>query len=365
MDKVNRVVTVPEKGKVEIADKPYPEIKPGYALVKVQVAPICTEQRVYDEHFIEFYEKYDGMGHEGVGEIAEVMPGSEFSVGDRVIIYQGMSCGKCITCAEEQGSPSHCVEWMKIAEDPFAKIQKACGSQSGGYGFSQYRLAPENMLQRIPDNLSYKHAAAANCLMGCTLSGIRVAGVEPGMYVLIAGIGFIGLGALAWAKYFKAKVIALGRTKRRMDAAKQLGADYLINPDDPDWLEQIYAITGSRRGVDVSFEGSGFEYYQNKCVEATRVYGKVHLHGYSPRPEDTWTMHVFETVLRKHITIDGQLDVRLKDRRDLVELLQEKEIQDAIDMLVTHEYPMDQTEEAFKTILDRKAIKVYILPNAA
>ncbi len=373
MVSVNRVVAVPKKGKVEIVEKPYPQITDGYALVKVQVAPVCTEQRIYDEYLFEFYEKPDGMGHEGVGEIVEVMPGSRFNVGDRVIIYQFSSCGKCVVCAEEQGSPTNCIATNPAREGPVQKsslnafdlIEKACGSESGGYALSQYRLAPENMLQKFPDTLSYKHAASANCLMGCTFTAIRETGVSAGSYVLVAGIGFIGLGVIAWAKYFRAKVIALGRTKMRMEAARKLGADHLINPEDPDWLDQVQEITGSRGGADVSFECSGYPYYQNKCVPATHNYGRVHLQGYHPREDVTWTFHVDDVILRRHITISGSYDVRLKDRRDLVELLQDKEIQDAIDFMVTHEYPLEQAEDAFKAILAKKAIKVYILPHAA
>ncbi len=372
MAKVNKVVSVPEKGRVKIAEKPYPKITNGYVLVKVHVAPICTEQRIYDEHFFEFYEKPDGMGHEGVGEIVEVMPGSQFSVGDRVIIYQLPRCGKCYVCVEAQGTPTSCVmnsppkldSAQESSIDGFAMIEEACGSESGGYAFSQYRLAPENMTQRIPDGLSYKYAAAANCLMGCTFTGIRETDVGSGSYMLVAGIGFIGHGLIAWGKYFRAKVIALGRTKNRMEAARKLGADYLINPEYPDWLDQIHAITGSRMGVDVAFECSGFPYYQEKCVQATHNYGRVHLMGYYPKADNMWTFHVDDMIIRRHITIDGHHDVRLKDRRDLVELLQDKEIQNAVDFMVTHEYPMEQTEEAFKTILAKKAIKVYLLPHA-
>jgi len=161
MPKVNRVLRT-EEGKVEVVEKPYPRLTGGFVLVKQHIAPICTEQRVYDGGPLEWFEKNDGLGHEGVGEIVEVAHGSNYQVGDRVIIYQGWPCGTCLTCTQGLGA-THCRNFKDLDA-----IEKACRSESGGYGFSQYRLAPEHMVQRIPDGLSYKHASAATCLVGCT-----------------------------------------------------------------------------------------------------------------------------------------------------------------------------------------------------
>ena len=104
--KTNTILTIPEPKKTALKEKPYPMIVPGYAMVKVEIAPICIEHQVYKEHRMEWHSDAEHQGHEGVGTICEVAPGSKFKVGDRVIIYQGNPCGECFVC--QRGlSPTH------------------------------------------------------------------------------------------------------------------------------------------------------------------------------------------------------------------------------------------------------------------
>ena len=74
MSKSNVVLTIPEPGKFELVEKPFPKIKPGYAVIKTEVAPVCLEgTRIWTKHGFEtFHGGYqsdypDGLGHEGVG----------------------------------------------------------------------------------------------------------------------------------------------------------------------------------------------------------------------------------------------------------------------------------------------------------
>ncbi len=77
------------------------------------------------------------------------------------------------------------------------------------------------------------------------------------------------------ARYHGAKAIALGRNKYRMDLARKLGADYIVNPDDTNWQNQAHELTRYPRGVDASFECCGNPYYQYRCLEGVRRYGKM------------------------------------------------------------------------------------------
>jgi hypothetical protein len=59
-------------------------------------------------------------------------------------------------------------------------IEIANESESGGFGICQYRIIPENMVQKITDELSFKHAAAANCSLGCTYTAVEKLGIKTG-----------------------------------------------------------------------------------------------------------------------------------------------------------------------------------------
>ena len=103
-------------------------------------------------------------------------------------------------------------------------IEIECGSESGGYGFCQYRLSSNDQLQKIPAALDFRYAGLANCSLGCTYTGIADMGIKKDDWVIVAGVGFIGFGSIINAKYRGAKVIVLGRNKFRMEQVKKTGA---------------------------------------------------------------------------------------------------------------------------------------------
>lgn len=388
MSEMNVVLTLPEKGVVALKEKPYPKIASGYVLIKVAIAPICVEHEGYRAHRFEWHEDPEHLGHEGVGEIVEVMPGSSFSVGDRVVVYQGDPCGTCFVCSTGL-SPTHCMvkpyeqmdagATMKgIENDNSGKstmellaetgvgsmrgIELNCDSESGGFGFSRYRIAPEHMIQRIPDELDYRYAAAANCSCGCTYTGIEELGVKAGDVVLVAGIGFIGYGAIINAKFRGATVIALGRNEARMELARKIGADHVINPEDDDWLQQIHQLTGDRKGVDHVAECSGFPFYQSKCIAAVRRYGGVFFFGHVPGSDHKLEIHVLDEIMNRHVQLTGGHDVRFIDRPDLVRMLMDKEVQRRVDLMVTHEFNMSDAQQGFEAALSKKAGKIFLYP---
>ena len=102
----NLAVTIPEPGRVELVERPFPSIVAGYCVIKTEIAPICLEgTRIWTEHDFEFHDDPEHLGHEGVGTVVEVVPGSNLSVGDRVIVFQGDYCGRCHSCHQAQLLP--------------------------------------------------------------------------------------------------------------------------------------------------------------------------------------------------------------------------------------------------------------------
>lgn len=371
MKDMNTVLTIPTPHEVKLIDRPYPRIVSGYVVVKVAIAPICIEHQIYRDHtFEEGCGDSEHLGHEGVGEVVEVIEGSRFTIGDRVIVYQGRRCGKCLPC-QRGYSPTHCEQHgqaaRKKAHDKSVvghySHEGTCGSESGGFAFAKYRIVPEDMLQNIPDSLSFKHAAAANCACGCTFTAFETLGVHSGDHVLIAGIGFIGFGSIINALYRNATVIVLGRNEYRMDICRKLGAHYIINPDDLDWHEQILEITGNKRGVDHAFECSGYPFYLRKCFAAVHQYSHIYSLGFVPGSEEGFPIDVQEEIMDKHTTWTGGHDVNVSDRDRLLSMLLDESVQKMIDMMVTHEYPMSKAEEAFKVALSKKCGKIYLYPH--
>lgn len=384
MSETNIVLTIPEPRKVELKERPYPKITAGYSMMKVEIAPVCIEHQVYLEHRFEWHSDKERQGHEGVGTICEVLPGSKFKVDDRVIMYQGNPCQQCFVCTRGL-SPTHCLnipyEHLCECQSPdtvleilggdraidtpggLKDIENKCGSESGGYGFSKYRIANDYMIQKIPDDLPFRYAALANCSLGCTYSGIEDMGVKKDDWVVVAGVGFIGFGSIINAKYRGAKVIVLGRNKFRMAQARKMGADHIVNPDDEDWLEQIHALTGPLKGADHVIEASGYPFYQKKALKAVRRFGNIWLYGFLVETSEPLPIRLLDEIHNRGVKLSGSHDVHVKHREGLLRMLCNPEVQEMADHLITHEYNMSQGAEAFEAALSKQAGKIYLYPQ--
>ncbi len=384
MSDSNVVLTIPEPRKAALDERSYPRIVPGFSLVEVEIAPICIEHQVYKEHRFEWHSDEWNQGHEGVGTIIETTEASRFEVGDRVVIYQGNPCGECVVCRRGL-SPTHCMsipyEALTETQNPntmleelgggkaidapggLKSIENVCGSESGGFGFSKYRIAPDLMIQKIPDDLPFRYAALANCSLGCTYTAFEVADIRRDDWVLVAGVGFIGFGSIINAKYRGAKVIVLGRNPVRMELAQRMGADHVINPEDEDWLEQVHALTGDQKGVDLAIEASGYPFYQRRALHSVRRFGWMYMYGFLVEATEPFPIMLLEEVHNRGVKISGSHDVYFSHREGLVRMLRNPEVQQLSDHMITHEYNMSQAGEAFEEALSQQAGKLFLYPQ--
>jgi threonine dehydrogenase-like Zn-dependent dehydrogenase len=372
MSKTNVVLTIPEPYRFELAERPFPKIRAGYAIVRNEYAGVCLEgSRIWTRHdFEKFYgglqsDYPDGLGHESVGVVEQVLPGSNFRVGDRVVIFQGDWCGHCHSCLNGL-SPTYCTAnsyppkpgMKRVA---MAGIQDWNESESGGWAMAHYRIAPEANMMRIPDGLDFKYAQAANCSCGAAWSNQEIMDVRPGSTVLVAGVGFITLGHVISALYRNCTVIALIRNKYREEILRRMGVEYLVDPEDADWLEKIRALTYEGQGVDYGIDGSGHPYYQKKIMEATRVYGNINFSGHIPG--QSLQLEGLRDVVDPQHTFTGQHDVRKIDRESLVRMLCNPQVQKNIDAMVTHVFPMSKAGDAFDVQVSKQCGKIFLQPQ--
>jgi L-iditol 2-dehydrogenase len=365
------VLTIPEPGRVELVAKPYPKIIPGFVIVEQALAPVCNEASIYRDHRFEWHDGPEHLGHEGVGTIVEVAEGSRYEVGQRVLVYQGNPCGRCFVCTRGL-SPTHCLgipyegyqDGMapQDVEAGMLGIEKVNRSESGAFAMARYRIASEQMLSVLPDELSFEHAAAGNCFVGCTYTACEDLGVVAGDVVLVGGIGFIGLGAVINAAYRGATVIALGRNEFRMDLARKAGAAHVLDVTDPTWIDTVHELTGGRQGADAALEGSGASLYLDACFTGLRRYGGLFSLGFTPGGEG-YTINFLTSLMDRHIRWTGGHDVAVRDRDGLIRMLGDPAVQEAIDATVTHSYPMSRAAEAFETGLSKQCGKIYLRPG--
>jgi alcohol dehydrogenase len=182
--------------------------------------------------------------------------------------------------------------------------------------------------------------------------------VKAGDTVLVGGVGFIAMGHIISALYRNATVIALIRNPYRKEMLEKMGVGHFVDPGDDYWLEQVQALTYEGQGVDHAVDGSGVTYYQEKLMTATRIYGTVNFSGHTPGAKiDMSPLH---DVIDPSHHLMGQHDVRIQDRERLVRSLLNKDVQRAIDVMVTHEFPISQAGDAFDVQVSKKCGKIYL-----
>jgi L-iditol 2-dehydrogenase len=340
--------------KFEIREVPVPETDFGEVLCRVRAVAICgTDPEIVDgTHLAKGWPpQYPFvMGHEWSGEVVKVGPGvTEFQEGDRVAGEAHKGCGICVNCVK--GNYTLCLNYGK----------KETGHRH--YGFTvpgancEFNVYSIKAIKKIPDRLSFAHASLVDTA-GVALHGIKLIGITPGGTVAIYGPGPIGLCALQIARGLGAgNTIMVGRG-RRLQAAKEIGADFVVDFEKVDPVKKIREITGSL-GADEVLECSGATDAPAKSIHSVRRGGKISLLGFY---EDSKVSGFPLTqVALSEIMIRGSR-ANPNVSEDVIRLF-EKGILSG-EKIVTHRFPLERYEEAFQTFVSRKdgAIKVVVEP---
>jgi NADPH:quinone reductase-like Zn-dependent oxidoreductase len=178
------------------------------------------------------------------GEIAQIGPDvTTVRVGQKVVLAPGVSCGKCPACVA--GQDNRCRQFTNL------------GYMIDG-GYAEFVRAPEVNCLPYPENLSFEEAASIPLVFQTAWHMlIARAELQPGEDVLVLGAGSgVGSAAIQVAKFFGARVIATASTDEKLQKAKELGADHLINHKTQKIRDEVRRIT-NKRGVDVVFEHVG------------------------------------------------------------------------------------------------------------
>jgi L-iditol 2-dehydrogenase len=330
-------------GVLELIDLEIPKACKDFVVVKVHTSPMCTEFYKYSKG-----EQDLCLGHEAAGEVVEIAQPGNVKVGDRVVVMPQYPCGECNLCLT--GDYIHCEHLV----DPL----DVCSCDSGVATYSQYVLKQDWLLIPIPDNMSYDHASMACCGLGASFGAIQTMDTGPFDTVLITGLGPVGLGAVINCVIRGSRVIGVARNTYRAELARQLGAEQVLDPDDPDCFDMIRKLTGGK-GADKSVDCSGGEVYQKICIAGTRRKGQVAFVGES----GALTVDVSENLIRKGLTLQGAWHWNLQDTAVLMETIRRSA--HLIDKLITHRYPLVQVEDAFKLQKTGKCGKVLLHPHGS
>jgi L-iditol 2-dehydrogenase len=320
-------------GDLQIHDEPIPVAAEGEKLVRIRAVGVCGS----DLHW---------FGEGSIGDARLDKPlilGHEFSgiteTGERVAIDPAIPCEHCEWC--EKGHPNLCAN-MKFAGH---------GIQDGA--LREYMSWPQKCLHYLPDSISDADGAMLEPL-GVAIHSVDLGKIKAGMSVGVFGCGPIGLLIIQMAKLSgAATIIATDKLLHRVEAAKAFGASQGFLVEDTRGLGEMRAAVKEHE-VDVAFEAAGKQDAVDDAFAAVRPGGKVILAGI---PDDDNTSFSASTARRKGLTI--KLVRRMQHTYPRATDLVSKGLVD-VRSLVTHRFPLDQANEAFRVAGRREGLKVII-----
>ncbi len=338
---------LPGNSTVEFKEFAVPTAGYGQVVVKTKSSTICGSdiRAIYKEHVGKGPEGYQGViaGHEPCGQIVETGPGCKrFKTGDRVIIYHISGCGVCHDC--RMGYMISCS----------SEHRAAYGWQRDG-GMAPYILADEKDLVFLPEPLTYTDGAQVACGFGTVYEAIEKIGVSGNDAVLVVGLGPVGLAALMLAKAMGANnLIGVEMHPERIDLAKKLNlVDFVFAPTE-NTLAEIMAVTNNK-GVEKAIDASASASGRSLAIKATRQWGKIAFVGeggsvsFEPSPD----------IIHDQKTIYGSWVTSIWRMEDLVEKLVRWNIHP--EDLVTHRYPLEQADEAYRLMASGACGKVAVV----
>lgn len=242
-----RAAVVPGFGQpLVIEDRPVPEPGPGQVVVRMEASGLChTDIHAANGDWPVTPTVPFIAGHEGVGIVTSVGEGvTSPQVGQRVAVpWLGYACGTCKFCLT--GWETLCL------------AQRNTGYSVDGC-YAEYFLAEAAFAAPVPAGLDPREAAPLTCAGVTTYKAVKVGNVRPGDMVAVSGVGGLGHLAVQYAKIFGGTVAAIDITDEKLQLAKDLGADIVIDARTEDPAKVLAAHGGADVAIALAVDDHSF-----------------------------------------------------------------------------------------------------------
>ncbi|MCH3965773.1 MAG: zinc-binding dehydrogenase [Clostridium sp.] len=341
------VKTSPEAQNTELRELPIPKAGYKQVVIKVMAAGICGTD-------IRFYKTDEGktklktpvvIGHEGSGIISEIGEGvSDLKVGDHVVTETTFThCGKCEYCIE--GYYNLCINRTSL------------GSKVNGF-FAEYVVCDSNRIHKLPDNVSFEEGAMVEPISCCVHGVFERSSIKPGDTCVVSGPGPIGIITAQLVKIAGARVILIGtaHSKKRLELAKKMGIKDILIVGQDNIGKHIYNLTDGL-GADIVFECSGSNSALDTAFDIVKKLGQIVLVSAPSKA----TINLWDELLLKELDLISFISSKPTSWNTAIKLLQQKKLN--VEDLISHKFPLNRWEEAFKLSMSKEANKIILYPN--
>jgi 2-desacetyl-2-hydroxyethyl bacteriochlorophyllide A dehydrogenase len=369
--------------RVEELEKP--KIGPTDVLIRVRACGICgSDLHAYKEGI--FSRPGFVMGHEMAGEVVEVGSRVEgIAMGDRVVPLGGVrdrGCGECFWCRRGQtqwcSAVSHkpCRECSPCRAGRFWLCEKNQRYMLAGYsrngGYAEYMFVPDAGLNRnvysIPDSVSFEEASFLEPLWGA-YKWVEMAEPQPRDTAVVTGLGTIGLLVVQVLKERVSRVIVSDVSQKRLQLARELGADVVIDAAEEDPLAKVIELTGSGRSfsgrgggrADVVIECSGAPEAFKQAIEMTRTGGHIVLVGLYEHDISFDVNRIIHKQLKLVSSFNRGRRSPSEEIIDCMTLIESGKVK--VKPLISHEFSLDEIMPAFEVqTKPSESVKVMMKP---
>jgi len=261
--------------------------------------------------------------------------------GARVIVFPGLSCGRCEYCL--RGQRTVCVRYGYI------------GAHKDG-GYAELVKAPAENILALPETISFESGAAVPLAMLTSWHAlVAQADCRPGQTVLVhaAGSG-VGSAAIQIARLCGARVIATVGADEKIEFARALGAEHVVNYRTRDFVEETRRWSG-KRGVDIVIEHIGGDTFERSVYALTRLGTLVTIGSHDTH----WGRLDLRHVYSKNLRVVGTNLGSILELGTVLEHIADGRLKPVVDRA----FPLREARAAVRRVLERQNMgKVLLLP---
>lgn len=344
-----RGLTFAGNRKIEFVELPDPTPEEGQVVLEMKASGICGSD-------LHLYRGNQGMklagvestgvivrGHEPCGVVAAVGPGvtdSQATVGDRVMVHHYWGCTECEHCQ---------AGWSQMCD---RQVPTIYGISAHG-GHAQYMSVPAGTLVSLPEELSFEAGAAISCGTGTAYGALMRHGLSDGDTIAVFGQGPVGLAATQLATAMGARVIGVDISAERLELAKKMGADEIVDSSSGDPVEAIRALTGGK-GAHHALDASGATEARHAALASLKPWGTLALVGvggeFSPP---------LGFLTQKQITVFGSWTFSKSGQAACADFAIKNGVD--VDGIFTDRWTLDDAEEAYQKVDAQQSGKGVIL----
>ena len=325
--------------KLKLQDFDDPKPGPNDVIIEIKASGMCGSD-------LKFYRANAGpsslglggsdkkviAGHEPCGVIVELgknISKDMISLDTRVMQHHYRGCGNCCHCS---------TGWQQLCVEGVAEVYGVTGNGA----HAKYMKCPANTLVKLRDDISFKSGAAISCGTGTAWGAIERLSLRADQTIAIFGMGPVGLSAVMLASKMGATIIAIDINSKRLNRAKDFGADFLINPNkEKDIITHIKDLTKGL-GAHCSLDASSSPSARSQSIKSLRTWGKACFVGEGGNVN----IDVSNDLLRKQITLIGSWTFSKHGQSKCADFIADKKLN--IENLFTHEWSINEAKEAYR-----------------